>query len=240
MKKHNIEIRIGKVTGCKRKEGESDKDFLPRAARACDLPDDKWEELGDPAQAWANEAMQAVGSGAEPPAFGAPRTVVEEEEVPPPAAESEPVEEVESEDAVEEEQAETTSEEEADNESPAPVASKPTKAKSVKKEKPVKTKKTKVAKEEHGPSAHAALRAIIIDNPNASRAELSAMARKAGVTLADPSVGAAIAAVDMTLRLLAERGCKVPVPNRRRPRADAAPKKAAASKPVAKKTKRSK
>jgi hypothetical protein len=233
--RHKIERTLRKLGVVVRKKGEPDERFLDRAARACDVPVDEWNEFPVMVQEWANLALAALLANKPAPFFDVVETEKPKEEKPPPTVAEEPPP-VEVEEPKEEPPAVAEKKEE-------PVARKPAKKAATKAaRKPAK----KVAKKalRKGPSynprkganAHDQFRQMAIDNPTATRKELYAMAEKAKCGLTNPSMSACIYHVDAVLRVLRGRGFKVPEVARARSQRAAARK--AAAKKATKKTAR--
>jgi len=245
--RHRIEKAMRKLRIVVRKKGESDESFLMRAASACDLPEARWNELPSDVQEWANLAIEACLRKEIPPFFSAvdvkddtaPAEAPKIEEAAPVAVEEAPV--VVPEEPKEEPPAEVEKEE--------PVAAKKTAAKKVAARKPApkKTaakKATKTAAKKttaktsaatdvtynsrKGKNAHDQFRQMAIDFPTATRKELREKAEKARCGLSKQSMSACIYHVDAVLRVLRDRGFKVP--EVARSRAQNAAAKAAAKK----------
>lgn len=64
MKISKIEKQLRLATSVQPKEGETEQDYLVRMVQGvADLPEDTWNKLSEPAQAWFNAAAEAINSG---------------------------------------------------------------------------------------------------------------------------------------------------------------------------------
>lgn len=151
-----IEKELTKATKVTRKEGESEQNFLGRVARACDkLAQEDWDSLSEPAQGWANEAIEAMKNKKKISSFSSEDSDqdTEEEKEPEESEEdTEAEEEAEEEDEDEDEEEDSEEDEESEEEEAVPPQDekdeeeeKPAKASKVVKKGKTKVVKTKVS-----------------------------------------------------------------------------------------------